>query len=141
VRRAILVFGTILLLTGCARSRAGDGPDLLSLTAVPAPSALKVTSPAPGGTIVSPVSIRGTLDGGDADTTLAAQVLSREDDGALRWRGNGLLTVDAGGTFQGEIAYSLATPGPGVVEVLVIDPVEGTARERRQVPVTLSATE
>ena len=137
-RRYLSVLLIVLLAAACTRSRSpSTAPDAASpVPGVGATSSdLSISRPAVNSPVRSPLVIEGTVRHPDGHT-LAAVVYRREADGALGWCGNGPLAVD-GERFSGTVPYSLEADAPGVVEVVVIDPVSGTVIDRRSVPVEL----
>jgi hypothetical protein len=129
-----------LLAAACTRSR--PQPDLgLAAPAESADGRIEVTQPDAAAAVPSPVQIAGRLaPAGDEGDQLAALIRSRQPGGELRWRGNGPLQLEADGSFSGVVTYTLESDVsmPGVVEVLLFDPANGTTRERAQVEVTLT---
>jgi hypothetical protein len=123
-------------IAGCTRSRTAR--DAAAPVASPSPTAtpsLVITRPEAGTAVGAPLTVAGELTAA-GERTLAAVVYLREADGALQWRGNGPLTL-RGATFTGTVSYTLDAAAPGVIEVMVIDPVTGTVLDRRSVSVEL----
>lgn len=127
--------GTATADPTAAHSIAAD-----SSAAIPtaAPAIVEVTAPTDGARVSAPIPVAGTVLL-QPDRQLAAQVFSQGSDGSRAWRGNGRLSAQADGHFEGTIAYTLAEAGPGVVEIAVIDAISGAVYERRSIAVNLAA--
>lgn len=152
MRARILILTPLLLAPifgglACTRPRPGTLPaeagTSVSLSSTPGAAAglaapgLQVEQPAAGASLGSPLQVQGRMLNSGA--RVSAQVLSPSADGRLTWRGNARLAVDEAGGFSGVVTYTLGTAGPGVVEVLAVDPATAMVLERRQVEVQLAA--
>ncbi len=135
-------------VAGCTRSRPSPTPQANVVPPIPAspdvvvptvaPTVIQVTEPAEGASVSAPIRVSGTVELGPG-RQLAAQVFSQGADGSRAWRGNGLLTVDPDGGFEGTLTYTLADPTPGVVEIAVVDTASGAVFERLSINVNLAA--
>ena len=101
--------------------------------------ALVIESPLPGETVASGVEIRGTSSVNPADQSLAYLVYDARG-GVI---GMGSLPVDGygdqPGTFAAPVEFIAASDAPGRIELVDIDPHDGSALARTAVPVILQA--
>jgi len=149
--RALCAVALLLLAAGCVRSRH---PELSRLadapTPIPLPPAvssgeqdagigLVIAEPAAGTHVRSPIRLSGRL-GSTSGRVAVVQVLSIDADGRETRRGNAMLQPEgADGGYAADLAYTLDAPGPGVVEVVLVEPETGTVTERARVEVVLDA--
>ncbi len=133
----VLVFLSFVVgLAACQRPRptasgSGDGRVLT----VPA---IVVAAPAAGAVVASPLTVAGTASLDSATQTLVGMVFSVDETGE-HWRGNASIAVQPDGRFAGNIVYTAATAGPGIVQLAVIDGAAGTVMARQRVDVQLAA--
>ena len=101
--------------------------------------ALVIESPLPGETVASGVEVRGTASTYPSAESLAYLVYDARG-GVI---GMGSLPVDGygdqPGTFAAPVEFIAGADGPGRIEILDIDPVNGSALARTAVPVSLQA--
>ena len=101
--------------------------------------ALVIESPLPGETVASGGEIRGTASTYPSAEGLAYSVYDARG-GVI---GMGSLPVDGyadqPGTFAAPVDFIAAADGPGQIEIVDIDPVDGSAVARTAVPVILQA--
>jgi hypothetical protein len=131
-----------LFLVGCTRQRPQPSPVAAGTPGPinsPPSASIVITSPSQGARVDSPVLVEGTMVI-TTGLTVAAQVKGRDASGQLQWLGNQSLTVDEAGHFRGAVDYVLASPSPGVVEVIVADPASGAVIHDQSVDVSLGAS-
>ncbi len=133
---ALLALALLLLPAACTRPRPEPTPALPSEAQVD--SAIRPERPRPGDELSSPIGLAGRVEI-EAGQMLVAQALVRQDE-RLAWRGNATIEVDADGNFSGQLAYTLAEPGPGFIELLLVDAAGGTPIATHRIPVELAAT-
>ena len=101
--------------------------------------ALVIESPLPGETVASGVEVRGTTGVYPSAENLAYLVYDARGGvigmGSLRVDGYG----DQPGTFAAPVEFIAGADGPGRIEILDVDPVDGSAPARTAVPVILRA--
>ncbi|MGC5022532.1 Gmad2 immunoglobulin-like domain-containing protein [Micromonospora sp. DT47] len=97
-----------------------------------------VTEPAVGQRVAGTVTVAGTADVYEA--TVSVRVL----DGAGRVVGAGFTTATCGsgcrGDYRTTVAYRLAAPGGGAIEVYEVSPRDGSRQHVVTIPVVLAAT-
>ena len=101
--------------------------------------ALVIESPLPGETVANGVEVRGTTGVYPSAENLAYLVYDARG-GVI---GMGSLPVDGygdqPGTYAAPVEFIAGADGPGRIEILDVDPVDGSASARTAVPVILQA--
>lgn len=147
--RAAAAVALALIAVGCVRSRHPELSGASPTQAPPVPSTETapldegigsvVDEPADGARVTSPIRVAGRL-GETTGRVAVAQILSVDGDGQETRRGNALLAPSgADGAYAADVAYTLDAAGPGIVEVVLVEPETGTVMERARVPVVLEA--
>jgi len=158
-RRALVALALATAVTaavaGCRRPRHGGlfarPPAAPTLAAAPdravdaavAPAAvptnaarMRIDAPQPEARVSSPVRVSGVVQR-RADQLYVAQVVV--ESMAVAQRGNQRLVVGDDGSFEVSVPYTLEAAAEGTVEIVAVDPVNGTVAESVSVPVWLSA--
>ena len=147
--RAAVWVALAVLAAGCVRSRhpelSGASPAESPPVAATAPPprdegiGTVVAEPSEGSVVASPIRVAGRL--GDTTGRVAVvQILSVDGDGLETRRGNGLLApTGTDGAYAIDVSYTLELAGPGIVEVVLVEPETGTVTERARVAVALEA--
>ena len=121
--------------TSTAGSGSGSGSSTTSTTnppETPAPgSPIRVTSPATGARVGSPLTVSGT-------SKLGSQAIEVQlTDGAGNMLGQAVAHPGAGGAFSVTLRFAVSQPGPG--SLALFEAASGSARsDLTQVPVQLS---
>ena len=96
-------------------------------TATTPQRSITLQEPRSGAALSSPVRVQGSVSVAPFESTLRGRVY--DASGAVVGEGPVMVSAEMGqpGTFDGTIAYTIATSGPGYVEVAEISPKDGSA--------------
>lgn len=137
-RTLALLLALVLGLSGCGLFGSPPAPTAVPPTTGAAARTITVTAPSPNATVGSPILISGLVPLTPTTGTLTVRLFG--PDGLLLAQGSIPVQGVAGGpgTFSVTLVYSLSEPGLGFIEILDLNPTDGSVLAFTRLPVNLS---